>query len=189
LVRHGRAAAGWDEDPDPGLDEVGRAQASAVADLLADVPVGRAPAVAPAPPAELVTSPLRRARETAEPLAERWGVVPTVDPAVGEVPSPTDDLAERGAWLEGFLRSRWSEQPAPLVAWRDAVVAWCRDRPHDTVVATHFVVVNAVLGAATGDDRVVCRMVANGAVVTLDVEPGGALRLVDTGPEAATTVL
>ena len=31
LVRHGRAAAGWDTDPDPGLDEIGRGQAQAVA--------------------------------------------------------------------------------------------------------------------------------------------------------------
>jgi hypothetical protein len=27
LVRHGRAAAGWDTDPDPGLDDIGRRQA------------------------------------------------------------------------------------------------------------------------------------------------------------------
>ncbi len=27
LVRHGRAAAGWDTHPDPALDDVGRAQA------------------------------------------------------------------------------------------------------------------------------------------------------------------
>ena len=31
LVRHGRAAAGWDDDADPPLDEVGQRQALAVA--------------------------------------------------------------------------------------------------------------------------------------------------------------
>ena len=31
MVRHGRAAAGWDVDPDPPLDDVGRNQALAVA--------------------------------------------------------------------------------------------------------------------------------------------------------------
>ncbi|MEY4230069.1 MAG: hypothetical protein RLZZ362_918, partial [Actinomycetota bacterium] len=35
LVRHGRATAGWDVDPDPGIDELGRSQAAAVADRLA----------------------------------------------------------------------------------------------------------------------------------------------------------
>ena len=31
LVRHGRAAGGWDDDLDPGLDDLGRAQAEAMA--------------------------------------------------------------------------------------------------------------------------------------------------------------
>ena len=44
LVRHGRAAAGWDDDPDPPLDDVGREQADAVAERLAAT-VGRPIAV------------------------------------------------------------------------------------------------------------------------------------------------
>ena len=47
LVRHGRAAAGWNTDPDPGLDAVGRHQAAAMTARLA--PLG---------PLELVSSPL-----------------------------------------------------------------------------------------------------------------------------------
>ena len=31
MVRHGRAAAGWNVDPDPGLDDLGRSQSLAVA--------------------------------------------------------------------------------------------------------------------------------------------------------------
>ena len=31
MIRHGKAAAGWDGDADPGLDDVGRAQAENVA--------------------------------------------------------------------------------------------------------------------------------------------------------------
>ena len=64
LVRHGRAAAGWDTDPDPGLDDVGRSQASATAiDLSALESVEH----------DVVSSPLRRCRETAGFLLERWG--------------------------------------------------------------------------------------------------------------------
>ena len=67
LVRHGRATGGWDADVDPGLDELGVAQAAALADLLG--PLGDA-----AGRRALVTSPMRRCRETAAPLAARWGV-------------------------------------------------------------------------------------------------------------------
>ena len=31
MIRHGKAAAGWDGDADPGLNELGRTQAEAVA--------------------------------------------------------------------------------------------------------------------------------------------------------------
>ena len=65
LVRHGRATGGWDADPDPGLDDVGPRPGRGLADRL-----GAARRATP----HLVTSPLRRCRETAAPLAARWGV-------------------------------------------------------------------------------------------------------------------
>ncbi|CAA9228164.1 MAG: hypothetical protein AVDCRST_MAG50-1630 [uncultured Acidimicrobiales bacterium] len=74
MVRHGRAAAGFGAELDPGLDDHGRAQAEAVADRLA--PLG---------PLPMVVSPLRRCRETAAPLEARWGVTARVDPDVGEI--------------------------------------------------------------------------------------------------------
>ena len=46
-----------------------------------------------------MVSPLRRTRETAAALEQIWGVTAVVDDRVAEIPSPTDDLAARGAWL------------------------------------------------------------------------------------------
>lgn len=176
LVRHGRAAAGWDADPDPGLDAVGRAQAEAAAARLA--PLG---------PLDLVTSPLRRTRETAEPLARRWGVDARVEPAVGEIVAPVDDLAARRPWLEAVLAARWGELGPEVAAWRDAVVAALLALPADAVVVTHFVAVNAAVGVATGDDRVTCCHPANASCTVVDAVDG-RLRLVALGDEAATVV-
>ena len=64
LVRHGRAAAGFEGHLDPGLDAVGRSQAEAAAVALAQEFKT---------PVPIYTSPLARARDTAAPLAERWG--------------------------------------------------------------------------------------------------------------------
>jgi len=58
VVRHGRATAGWNIDPDPALDDVGRQQAVVAAERLA-----------PEGPLAIVSSPMRRCRQTAEPLA------------------------------------------------------------------------------------------------------------------------
>ncbi|MEY2459529.1 MAG: hypothetical protein QOG30_1359, partial [Acidimicrobiaceae bacterium] len=64
-MRHGDAAAGWGDDLDPGLSERGQAQARHVAESLK--PLG---------PLPMLTSPLRRCRETAAPIADLWNVVP-----------------------------------------------------------------------------------------------------------------
>jgi broad specificity phosphatase PhoE len=147
LVRHGRALARWGDDYDPGLDPTGAEQAAAVADALA--------LFGPLP---VFSSPMQRCLETAAPLAARWAVDVTIEPRVGEVKAPSAELAGRGAWLDGFLHSRWSEQSRELLAWRDGVVAALLDIASsvgDAVVFTHFVGINAAVGVALGDPRVV----------------------------------
>lgn len=177
LVRHGRAAAGFDAALDPGLAPDGRRQAERMAAQLA--PLG---------PLAIVTSPLARARETARPLEAAWGVTARVEPRVCEIPSPTDDLVARSRWLSGVMASRWPELDASLRRWRDDVLEAVRGLHDDTVVITHFIVVNVVLGAAIGDDRVVTAAVDNASVTVVEVHREGMLQLVAQGPEASTEI-
>lgn len=177
LVRHGRAAAGWDVDHDPGLDETGRSQAEAAVAAV-DALAG---------PLPIVVSPLRRTRETAAAFERRWDVTATVEPNVGEIESPSDDLAERGAWLRDVLVRRWSDLDPPLRQWRRRVVDTLLALPGDTLVVTHFVAINAAVGAATGDDRVVVFTPENCSRTVLDAD-AGRLHVVELGTEADTVV-
>lgn len=175
LVRHGHAAHGWGDDPDPGLDALGHAQAVAAADLLAGGADGRPGLVTS--PVPVLSSPLCRARETAAPLAARWATPAVVTPAVSEIPAPSPVLADRAGWLDGVLASRWSELDLRLREWRDVVLRWVRTPRPPAVVFTHFVFVNVVVGAATGDDRVVSELVANGSVTGIVVRADGRIEL------------
>lgn len=177
LVRHGRAAAGWDTDIDPGLDAVGREQAVAAAHRLE--PLG---------PLDVVTSPLRRCQETASALAGGWGVVPVVEPAVAEIPSPHGvALADRVAWLRHAMTGTWAQLGARYTAFRDGVVERLAACTSDTVVFSHFVAINAVIGMALGDDRLVIHSLDNASVTVLDVHDG-AFTLVEAGHEADTLI-
>lgn len=176
LVRHGRAAAGWGDEPDPRLDDTGVAQAARVADLLA-----------PAGPLAVATSPLARARETAQPLADRWGVLPRVEPRVGEIAAAGVQMADRAAWLRRVMASTWRELGPELLEWRSALLDALREADRDTVVFTHFIAINAAVGAALGDDRVVCFRPANGSVTAVELHEG-AFRVVSLGDEAETQV-
>ena len=132
LVRHGKPASAFDADLDPGLDDVGRQQATAAAEDLA--PLG---------PLPIFSSPLARARETAEPLAARWERAPRVETRVAELPSPTDALAERARFVRGVMAGVWSAAGADLQAWRRALVEWVGALEQDCVVFSHFIAINA----------------------------------------------
>jgi len=55
-------------------------------------------------------------------------------------------------------------------------------------VVTHFVAINAVLGAVDGDDRMVVAAVANASITVVEHD-GERFRLVSAPAEAASDVL
>ncbi|MFN8037439.1 MAG: histidine phosphatase family protein [Acidimicrobiia bacterium] len=178
LVRHGHPAAGYLEDLDPPLDDEGHAQAERMAEELS-ASGSRA----------LVTSPRRRAAETAAALEAAWGRRALVEARVAEIPAPTDDLVDRGAWLRSVMRSTWSAVGDPaLHAWRDGVRAALGELAEDTVVVTHYLVLNAAVGLATADDRVVLFRPDHCSRTVLDVTPSG-LALVEFGAQRETRVV
>jgi broad specificity phosphatase PhoE len=177
-VRHGEAVSGW-EHPDPALTDEGRATARATADVLA--PLG---------PLPVVVSPLRRCRETAAPLEARWGAPARVEPAVGEVVAPAEavGIEAREAWLRQALAGRWGDLDDERRAWRAGVLGALRSLPGDAVVVTHFVAINAVVGEAVGDDRLVHFSPAPGSRTFLRLAPDGTIGVVRLGEGRATEV-
>lgn len=177
LVRHGRATGGWDVDPDPGLDELGQQQALAVAERLA--PLG---------PLAVLSSPMRRCQETSAPLAGRWGASITIEPAVTEIPSPDGyALNERIEWLRNAMAGEWAALGPYYTAFRDSIAERLVRCPVDTVVFSHYIAINAAIGTAIGDDRLVIRALDNCSVTVLDVVDG-RLEFVEGGHEADTLI-
>jgi len=184
LIRHARPAAGWGgPDDDPGLDETGQAQARAASQALLALPAG-------VRPTKVVSSPLRRCRETAEPFARAIGADVEIDPLVGEIPSPAA-LApeERGPWLRAAFAGRWSDVKGDLDYdhWRRDV-AEAVARHADSAVFSHFVAINAVLSVLANDERMIGFRPDHASISTFELQ-AGQLRLLERGPEAATGVL
>jgi 2,3-bisphosphoglycerate-dependent phosphoglycerate mutase len=152
LVRHALPERVVRDDglpADPALSELGHLQAALVAEWLADEPV-----------TSLVTSPLRRARQTAEPIAARLGLEPVVVDDVAEMDAaasayiPTEELtreeiqATLAEWAdESFLAPF---QARVVTAVREIVAA----NPGSTVaVVCHGGVINALVGWILGLER------------------------------------
>lgn len=184
LIRHGKPAATWGEaDEDPGLDAQGKAQAEAARDHLLSLPLDQRPN-------RVVSSPLRRCRETAEPTARALGVDIEIDRRVGEIPTPSNlPAADRAAWLKQVFQGRWQDAKGDMdyVEWRDSVGRSLVDRG-GTAVFSHFVAINAVMSHLTGTDQVLSFR-PDHASITVLASDGARLCLVAQGPEASTGVL
>ena len=184
MIRHGRPAAVWGQaDEDPGLDEAGKGQAFSARDWLVGQP-------AQWRPKRVVSSPLRRCRETAEPTARALGVEVEIDPIVGEIPTPAAlHPTERGGWLRQAFQGTWGEIRGDLDydAWRREIVASLRSRG-DTAVFSHYVAINAVVSHLLGEDRVLSFRPDHCSITVLETD-GSGLSLVEKGREATTGVL
>lgn len=178
LVRHGNASTTWEPgDCDPGLSELGRTQAEARAEQLA----GKGPLA-------LLSSSLRRARETAAPLERRWKTVATVDPRIGEIQAPGVAPEHRKEWLKSVLQRRWCELGEPLERWRRDVLEALLGITQDTVVFTHFVAINVAVGHALGDDRITNFRPANCSCSLLEVQ-AKHFRILELGVEQGGGIL
>jgi broad specificity phosphatase PhoE len=184
MIRHGKPAAVWGgDDDDPGLDETGRAQALAARDWLMALPADQRPT-------KVVSSPLRRCRETAEPTAKALGAAVEIDERVGEIPTPAGLAADdRGPWLRKSFAGTWMEIEGDLDydAWRREIAASLVGRGN-TAVFSHYVATNAVLSQLLGDPRVLAFRPDHTSITVLETD-GAVLTLVEKGREAATAVL
>jgi 2,3-bisphosphoglycerate-dependent phosphoglycerate mutase len=192
LIRHGRsdeASTTVVQTPrgrqwDPSLDALGRDQAQRLAARLA---------LLDPPPAAVYCSPLRRARETVAPYAERTGIEVRFD----------DDLMEAniGEWeglrfeeivasdedilpLVRASRAIWSRAPGgePIETFRERVRSAIdgivrRHRQGDLVVICHGGVINAYLGPFLGIEHEMFFIPENTSVSSVELDEGGAARL------------
>jgi broad specificity phosphatase PhoE len=184
LIRHGRPSSTWGgHDDDPGLDEAGRGQAEAARDWLLSRPPGERPTL-------VVSSPLRRCRETAEPTAEALSVPVEIDPVVGEIPTPKALTGEqRPAWLRQAFQGTWAaiEGDMDYDAWRTDIVASLARRGN-TAVFSHYVAINAAVSRLLGVDQVLAFRPDHASITVLETD-GQTVRLIEKGAEATTGVL
>jgi broad specificity phosphatase PhoE len=176
IVRHGQASAGWEGDVDPGLSRLGKEQAEAAAKSLA--PLG---------PIQVLTSPLARAGETAQTLCSLWQIEPEVEARVAEIPSPTKDLAQRSKWLHKVMQDRWSNLDSSLQIWRRKMIDAVREITEDTVIFSHFIAINVLVGEAIDNDTVVGFLPDNASITTLEVHYKN-ITLLEKGKEAKTII-
>jgi broad specificity phosphatase PhoE len=132
LIRHAlprRTRSVGDEFVDPDLDPVGHEQARRLAGYLADEEIHA-----------IYSSPMRRARQTAAPLADALGLEVVVEPDVAECDTlateyvPQEELLASGdpRWRDGLSASDWPSYYEPLETFHPRIMAGI-----DRVISRH----------------------------------------------------
>ena len=171
MVRHGEASENFRTSTDPGLSALGYQQAAEVSRRLISLNDHA-----------LFSSPLRRARQTAAPLEKAWQQSATIEPRVSEIPSQGVQMEDRGEWLMRIMTGRWTDADAAQCEWRAQLLDCLLQAQTPRIYFSHFIAMNVAVGAATGDDRVVCARPRNTAVFRFSND-GGVLRLIESGEE------
>jgi broad specificity phosphatase PhoE len=96
-------------------------------------------------------------------------------------------MGERVDWLRAAMQGTWAELGPRYTTFRDDIVTALTMLEQPTVVFSHFVAINAVIGAALGDDRLVIRSLDNASITVVDVIDG-RIHLVSGGHEADTLI-
>ncbi len=176
LIRHGEAAAGWGQAQDPGLSERGKAQAKAAGERLAALI---------SDDTQLIASPRQRALETAQICAKLLGRDLRIDEAYQEIPAPVP-LSGRRQWVIEYMAAYWHEQSAPIIAWRDTMLAAIKSLPAPSFIFTHALPINAVLSHIAGSERTTVFYPENASIIHLRLVDG-ELELVALGESMADT--
>jgi broad specificity phosphatase PhoE len=147
LARHGQsdwnAAGRWQGHADRPLTELGRQQAAELAERLASVPLDA-----------VYSSDLRRALETAEPVAARLGLDVQAVPALREV--------DVGAW-SGLSRPEVEQRfPDAFARWRGGGQGWEDGETYEQMTER---VVGAVLELAAAHPGGEILVVAHGGPI------------------------
>ena len=180
LIRHGEAASSWEESADPGLSDLGKAQAEACSNELLKLKNIRT--------YSLISSPLTRAKETSEPLSKEINVPVSINPLFAEIPSPGINLSERKEWLQKIFKMKISDLEMPQKKWKDSIITELKNLDKPTIIFSHFMVINIIVSYLKESDLIVSFYPDNCSITNLSKNSKGEIELIKLGSELQTEI-
>ena len=136
FIRHGEASNAWGDHLDPGLSENGHLQS---ADLLKHKELQNLEDFC------FISSPKSRAIETGKPLADKFGKKLNIDEIFIEIPSKNIAQDKKQDWLKSIIQTKRDDLPDFIESWSDDIYLKSKSFKENTIVFTHFMVINALL--------------------------------------------
>ena len=147
LIRHGEASASWGDDPDPGLSQLGENQAIELIDnnellFLENY--------------HFISSPKSRALMTAAPIAKKYYKDVEINAVFSEIPSNGIDPKDKKDWLTKIIKTDLINLPNEVNDWRSELTKQILSIKRDTIIFSHFMVINALIAELTNNKNLLC---------------------------------
>jgi broad specificity phosphatase PhoE len=175
LVRHGEAANSWAEALDSPLSELGKQQAKAVSRSFGKSPIA------------IISSPMLRAKQTAAPLAQIWGVSVKIDDCFIEIPSDSEEK-DRKKWLQQIFEQKWNMVNSRIKEWREKAFEAILCKKSDVIIFTHFMLINAVISKIKKTNQLVFFSPDNASITHLKITNERTIKIAKLGREKKTVV-
>ena len=186
LIRHGEAIDGW-TSLDPGLSKLGKKQAEDLRSSLKKKLNDKT---------DIISSPLLRCQETANISVSDSKKKIIIDDIFRELPSPIKDLNKRVTWLKRVLPLNWEgleeDNESKLsnidyYLWRKKIINKIISFKNETVIFTHFVVINYVIGKITNSNKVINFYPNNCSITEIGIE-NNKMELIKLGDSSISKV-
>ena len=186
LIRHGEAIDGW-TSLDPGLSKLGKKQAEDLRSSLKKKLNDKT---------DIISSPLLRCQETANISVSDSKKKIVFDDIFRELPSPIKDLNKRVTWLKRVLPLNWEELEEDTESklsnidyylWRKKIINKIISFKNETVIFTHFVVINYVIGKIMNSNKVINFYPDNCSITEIGIE-NNKMELIKLGDSSISKV-
>ena len=186
LIRHGEAIDGW-TSLDPKLSDKGKEQAKNLRPFIANKNLKNI---------KVISSPLLRCIETCEIALNKCNDVIKIDQNFSELPSPVKDLNSRVDWLKKVLPLTWKElendkesklSDIDYSKWKKNIINKVLSTKVETIIFTHFVVINCIVGSILGSNKVV-NFYPNNCSITQIAIKNNKLEVIELGESQSTKV-
>ena len=142
FIRHAEASNSWGNHPDPGLSDNGKNQSKELINH---------PELIKLDDYFFISSPKLRAIETAKPLAEKFEKEVFIENIFTEIPSPDVEPENKQEWLKGIIQMDKKDLPKKILNWKNNIFLNTKMLSQNTVIFTHFMVMNALLSELTSN--------------------------------------
>tara|TARA_B100001989_G_scaffold192067_1_gene140940 strand:- start:321 stop:884 length:564 start_codon:yes stop_codon:yes gene_type:complete len=163
FVRHAEASNSWGDHPDPGLSDTGIAQSKKL--------INR-PELRQLDDYSFISSPKLRAIDTARPLAKKFKKELIIEDIFTEIPSPDIGTENKQDWLRNILQMNKKELPENVAKWKDNIISKTRAFSRDSIVFSHFMVMNALLSELNSETKLLYFYPDYTSIVKIAIEDG-----------------